>query len=1007
MTRASEIADDLAALRARRTATGREAWQRGQAALGAGCEAMALRWLDRAARLVPGDQTLALTLALLRLRLGVPGQAEILAGLAARFDLRIAWLGLAEARRREGDAGGAAAALGRALSGHVGALDGQLAGLAETLAAASGAPGWCAVTREGTALTLLLAPGTDPRALRLTRDGAPLRLRFAGARARLPARGESLALRLGGADLLGSPIRLAALRRISGVVWADQGGLAGWAWHPAEPDRLAELVLRDRRGRLIRQFLARDETILALGPEPLARPRGFRLGVAELAEFAAPFSLASAAGENLLGSPLDPGAALGAARAQVRAIAWAFPATPARTRAPAASLDAPMPVDLVTLPAHRGKTARRRRVAVVVPAYRDRDATRACLDTLRATLPRDVQVIVVDDASPEPDLVAALDAGARARQFRLLRLPHNRGFPAAANAGIRAARGRDVVLLNSDTLTAGNWLEGLRRAAYQAPDIATATPFSNDATILSYPRRMGENPVPDLALTQKLAGLAARANAGRIVDLPTAVGFCMYIRRDCLDQVGLLREDVFAQGYGEENDFCLRARLLGWRHVAATGVFVTHHGGASFGGTRQALMARNAAVLEALHPGYEAMIARFIAADPLAGARRRLDLARFRAAWARKGRARGAVLLITHDRGGGVAWRVAARIAALRASGLAAIELRGAKLEAGMAASFLADDEAGDFPNLRFDLPSERALLLGILRRVGLVGVEIHHLLGQNAAGVLELCRALALPYEVHVHDHAWLCPRVALLGAVGRYCGAPLDPEICRACVADAGQLIEEDIDTAALRARSAAFFAGAARVVVPSRDTGARLARHFPALRAEIVPWESDDPPPLAQERGSDVVRVVLAGAIGVEKGYDVLLACARDAARRGLALDFTVVGYTADDARLMATGKVFITGDYQREEAVSLLRAAHAGLGFLPSIVPETWCFTLSELWRAGLAVVAFDLGAQAERISATGRGMLLPPDLPAPAINDALLRAGLRDGGLGAPTAGHHA
>ena len=58
-------------------------------------------------------------------------------------------------------------------------------------------------------------------------------------------------------------------------------------------------------------------------------------------------------------------------------------------------------------------------------------------------------------------------------------------------------------------------------------------------------------------------------------------------------QVGLLREDLFAQGYGEENDFCIRARHLGWRHVAVPGVFVAHAGAGSFGSAKAQLLARN------------------------------------------------------------------------------------------------------------------------------------------------------------------------------------------------------------------------------------------------------------------------------------------------------------------------------------------------------------------------------------------------------------------------------
>jgi hypothetical protein len=63
----------------------------------------------------------------------------------------------------------------------------------------------------------------------------------------------------------------------------------------------------------------------------------------------------------------------------------------------------------------------------------------------------------------------------------------------------------------------------------------------------------------------------------------------------------------------------------------------------------------------------------------------------------------------------------------------------------------------------------------------------------------------------------------------------------------------------------------------------------------------------------------------------------------------------------------------------------------LGFVPSVCPETWCLGLDELWRAGLATAAFDLGAPADRIRTTGRGFLLPLGLPAGAINNALLAA----------------
>ena len=107
----------------------------------------------------------------------------------------------------------------------------------------------------------------------------------------------------------------------------------------------------------------------------------------------------------------------------------------------------------------------------------------------------------------------------------------------------------------------------------------------------------------------------------------------------------------------------------------------------------------------------------------------------------------------------------------------------------------------------------------------------------------------------------------------------------------------------------------------------------------------------------------RVCVIGAIGVHKGFQVLLDCARDADARDLPLEFVVVGHTIDDRALLATGRVFVTGPYAVDEAVALIKSQHARLALLPSIFPETWCFTLGEAWQAGLRVVAFDLGAQA--------------------------------------------
>jgi hypothetical protein len=174
----------------------------------------------------------------------------------------------------------------------------------------------------------------------------------------------------------------------------------------------------------------------------------------------------------------------------------------------------------------------------------------------------------------------------------------------------------------------------------------------------------------------------------------------------------------------------------------------------------------------------------------------------------------------------------------------------------------------------------------------------------------------------------------------------------------------------------------------VVPSADVARRLARYIPELSCEVTPWELDLPlprPPAARVSRLRV-RVVVVGAIGIDKGYEYLLACARHVVSQRMAMEFVVVGFTCDDKRLLETGVVHITGAYDEAEAMALIREQEAEVGFLPA-----WSYTLSQMWQAGLDVVAFEIGAPADRIRQSGRGSLLPLSAPPAAACRALLAA----------------
>ena len=259
-------------------------------------------------------------------------------------------------------------------------------------------------------------------------------------------------------------------------------------------------------------------------------------------------------------------------------------------------------------------------ISVVIPVYNATKEVESCLRSVRATVPPGTEVIVIDDASPDVSTRALLESWAQ------MSIPgwifkanaRNLGFVATANRGMQSSR-KNVVLLNSDTVVTRGWLEGLQRCLAFDSCIATATPWTNNGEIVSLPGFCQANPVP--ADPDAVARVLGDQSTVQYPDIPTAVGFCMAITRSAIERIGLFDEKLFGRGYGEENDFSMRAAQAGLRNVLCSDVYVVHLGGCSFAplglkpdeSSMQKLLSR--------HPDYLVRVQEFITADPLSGLR--------------------------------------------------------------------------------------------------------------------------------------------------------------------------------------------------------------------------------------------------------------------------------------------------------------------------------------------------------------------------------------------------
>lgn len=609
-----------------------------------------------------------------------------------------------------------------------------------------------------------------------------------------------------------------------------------------------------------------------------------------------------------------------------------------------------------------------RAIDVVVPVYRGYVETLHCLySVLAAPVQSAFELIVIDDASPDERLSEKLLELADLGLFTLLRNERNRGFVESVNLGMAQHDARDVVLLNSDAEVYGDWLDRFRDVALKHDDAATITPLSNNATICSYPHNLRDNPFPLELAYSELDQLAARVNAGETVEAPTGVGFCMYIRRDCLTAIGTFDAGLFGRGYGEENDFCQRAIEAGWRNLIAADIFVRHLGAMSFRG-EQTLRVQDAMKKMAdLHPSYNRQVRSHIRKNPLAAARRRLD-------WARLERLRreSNVLIVAHQRGGGTERHIGEDVHRLSRNGYGVFTLRPVPGKKGFAS--IGAPGVFALPSLPPVEISDSQALAKMTRSLGISEVHTHGLVDFDARSpdhIRRLIEITGVRFEANVHDYKVICPRINLADQHGRYCGEP-DDRGCNRCLKTRGSNFHVT-DVGVWRERHWAALRRADAVLVPDEDVRQRLLRYFPDLAITVSPHDEEAPPAYSRaippKDGARPRRIVVVGALSRLKGYDVLLACARYVKKSRLPIEFVLMGYGVDDQQLKKAG-VSVTGKYNDDDAVSLLTELEPDMVWLPAIWPETYSYTLSIALQLDVPIAAFDLGAIASRLRRIG-------------------------------------
>lgn len=637
----------------------------------------------------------------------------------------------------------------------------------------------------------------------------------------------------------------------------------------------------------------------------------------------------------------------------------------------------------------------RRLITVVVPVYNAYDDVKECLKSLVRHNRHAHQVLLIDDCSPDSRIWPLLASYAeRHPHIRILRNQENMGFTKTVNRGCRTAPG-DVVILNSDTKVTRSWLEKLDACASSLENVGTVTPLSNAAGAFSVPVNNSINKIPAGMNVDDMAGLIERM-AGRIrPSVPTGNGFCMFISRNVLNVIGYFDEKHFPLGYGEENDFCMRAKAKGFLNLIDDATFIYHHLSASFGESRQGLIATGRDTLRGLHPTYKSEITAWLSNDPLDEFRNKLNSVLQQPGKTAGQTASGkpCLLYVIHDGKGGTPLTNGDLI-----RGISAV-YRCLLLTTGLEHWTLLESTNGKLRPLRKyrftkmwrlndTMTEERMRVLEEIKKVYHVDmVHVRHLLG-NGPEVIHYFHKSNVPVVFSFHDYYTVCPTIQLIDREGVYCEGQ--------CTAGGGdcRLVpswfrgtlpklkheyvhrhREKMKDALAKCAHLITTCHSARSVI-QRTFSEGLPRPIKVIEhGRDIPRDSLAIPPSK----SEPTRVICLGNLDQAKGCHTITALMSINERAGRPFEFHFLGQHSSDFRPAAAGGTD-HGRYQREDLPRLLKEIRPSFSLIASIWAETYCHTLTESWALGLPVFASHFGALKERLEQHGGGWLIDPNDP---------------------------
>jgi GT2 family glycosyltransferase/glycosyltransferase involved in cell wall biosynthesis len=622
---------------------------------------------------------------------------------------------------------------------------------------------------------------------------------------------------------------------------------------------------------------------------------------------------------------------------------------------------------------------------IIIPVYNAPDEVKDCIKSIfRNTDNVDFRVIIINDCSPDPEVKRYLETIKEESRIVLLENEKNLGFVGTVNRGMSYSE-NDVVLLNSDTVVTKDWLKKLIEAAYSDESIATITPLTNNGTICSVPNFCEDNSLPDGFTIDSFAHFVEKISLRLYPEIPTAVGFCMYIKRNVIREIGLFDLEAFGKGYGEENDFCCRVIEYGYKNILADNIYIYHKGSMSFQGEKLNLVQKNSKLLNQRYPYYERNVHEFITSNPLRPIHDNISIRmkEFR----HSEHSKGNILFVLQNffdeaynhPVGGTEYHVKDLISNLTGYNAYILVTNGTEIvvkqyRAGKLVTRIRFPLMEPIKSTHFHHKEYSDMIETIIQLLDIGLIHIHHLL-RHTFDIPYVATKHGIKVIYTLHDYHLFCPKTNLLDENNHYCKDIRSEQKCRACLNERFGYNTPFINQ--WKRQVEKMMACVDQFITPSNSTAKLYVEEFPQLNGKIR----------TIEHGADVsgtikkkttpkstpLKIGFLGGLSPTKGSDMIYQLIKQYSKE--KVQWHLVGGIGDQRiNLLSQTNLFKHGEYKREEIGNILKEIELDIICFLSPGPETFSYTLSEAWKNGIPVLVTPLGALKERVERVGAGFV---------------------------------